>query len=97
MLGKRDSQISLFQVPFWAQELVDSDSFYARMAKFWPRVSQDDDLAMMYKEGGKRGLPPSMLTGVLILQQFDNVSDRDAAEKVRYDLRWKLALGALRL
>jgi transposase len=93
MLGTRDPQGSLFQVPFWAQGLIDSDSFYARMAKFWPRISRDEELAMMYSEEGRRSLPPSMLTGVLILQQFDNVSDRDAAERVRYDLRWKLALG----
>jgi len=94
MLGKRSSQHSLFQVPFWAQGLIGGDSFYARMGALWPRVSQDDDLADMYDETqGKPGIPPSLMSGVLILQYFDDVSDRETAERVRFDLRWKLALG----
>jgi len=93
MLGKRNSQRSLFQVPFWAQELIADDSFYARMGVFWRQVSHDEDLAGMYEENqGRPSIPPSILSGVLILQYFDNATDREAADKVRFDLRWKLAL-----
>lgn len=94
MLGKRSPQMSLFQLPIWAEGLVDPSSFYARMGDFWSRVSQDEDLAGMYaSEPGKPSVPPSILCGVLILQYFDDVSDREAADRVRFDLRWKLALG----
>jgi transposase len=93
MLGKVDPQISFFALPFWADGLVDPDSFYARMGALWSRVSSDEDLADMYDEGkGRQSIPPSLLCGVLILQYFDNVSDREAAERVRFDVRWKLAL-----
>ena len=94
MLGTRNRQGSLFHLPFWADGLVDRDSFYARMGVFWSRVSRDEDLAGMYHpEPGKPSLPPSLLCGVLILHYFDDVSDREAADRVRFDLRWKLALG----
>lgn len=94
MLGTRNPQGSLFHLPFWAEGLVDADAFYARMGAFWSRVSRDEDLASMYHpEPGKPSVPPSLLCGVLILQYFDDVSDREAADRVRFDLRWKLALG----
>jgi len=93
MLGTRKPQVSLFHLPFWAEGLVNPDSFYARMGAFWSRVSRDEDLASMYHpKPGKPSVPPSLLCGVLILQYFDDVSDREAAERVRFDLRWKLAL-----
>ena len=93
MIGKRDAQRTLFQVPLWAQELVTSESFYARMGAFWSQVSRDEDLEGMYAEKqGKPSIPPSLMCAVLILQYFDNVSDREAADRVRYDLRWKMAL-----
>jgi len=94
MLGRRDPQGSLFKVPFWAQGLVPEDSFHARMGRFWSQVSQDEDLAEMYAENqGAPSIPPSIMSGALILQYFDDVSDREAADRVRFDLRWKLALG----
>lgn len=93
MIGKRDPQRTLFQIPFWAQGLVAMESFYARMGAFWSQVSRDEDLEEMYDDSqGKPSIPPSLLCGVLILQYFDDVSDREAADRVRYDLRWKMAL-----
>ena len=81
MLGKRTPQMSLFQLPVWADGLVNPTSFYARMGDFWSRVSQDEDLAGMYApEPSKPSVPPSILCGVLILQYFDDVSDREAAD-----------------
>jgi len=94
MLGQCDPQGSLFRVPFWAQGLVPEDSFYTRMGRFWSQISKDEDLAEMYADNqGAPSIPPSMISGALILQYFDDVSDREAAERVRFDLRWKLALG----
>ncbi len=93
MIGKRDPQRTFFQIPFWAQGLVDPESFYARMGAFWSQVSRDEDLEAMYdSRQGKPSIPPSLLCGVLILQYFEDVSDREAADRVRYDLRWKMAL-----
>lgn len=93
MLGRRNRQRSLFEIPFWAQGLVPEESFYARMGQFWSQISGDEDLAEMYAQSqGAPSIPPSLISGALILQYFDDVSDREAADRVRFDLRWKLAL-----
>jgi transposase len=53
----------------------------------------DDDLAAMYcPDNGRPSLPPSLMNGVLLLQFYDNVSDEEAVERTKYDLRWKVAL-----
>jgi transposase len=53
----------------------------------------DDDLADMYcPDNGRPSLPPSLMNGVLLLQFYDNVSDEEAVERTKYDLRWKVAL-----
>jgi hypothetical protein len=35
---------------------------------------------------------PSILSGALLLQFYDDVSDQEEAEHILYDLRWKVAL-----
>jgi hypothetical protein len=37
-------------------------------------------------------LPPSLLSGVLLLQFYDGVSDGEAVQRLLFDLRWKVAL-----
>jgi transposase len=92
MLGRRDPQRSYFD----AQRLphrVPDDSFYARMGAVIDLLFSDDDLAMMYSaDTGRRGLPPSLMCGVMLLQFHDGVSDDEAVQRVLYDLRWKVAL-----
>ena len=51
----------------------------------WPRCTALDN--------GRPSLPPSLLSGVLLLQFHDDVGDEEAVERLRYDLRWKVALG----
>jgi hypothetical protein len=54
---------------------------------------RDEDLAEMYcLDNGRPSLPPSLLSGVTLLQFYDNVSDEEAVERTRFDLRWKVAL-----
>jgi len=93
MLGRRDPQRSLFG----AQHLphrVPADSFYGRMAAVSDVLFSDDDLKEMYcPDNGRPSLPPSLMSGVLLLQFYDDVSDDEAVERLRYDLRWKVALG----
>jgi hypothetical protein len=50
---------------------------------------QDDDLKDMYDPGnGRPSLPPSLLSGVLLLQFHDDVSDEEAVQRLMFDLRW---------
>ena len=78
MLGRRDPQQSLFA----AQNLphcVPTDSFYVRMGAVSATLFKDDDLKELYHpDNGRPSLPPSLLSGVLLLQFYDDVSDEEA-------------------
>jgi hypothetical protein len=92
MLGKRKPQASLFDA-IGLPHRVSPDSFYGRMGSLSGKLLRDDDLKDMYTlDNGRPSLPPSMMSGVLLLQFYDDVSDGEAVERVRYDLRWKVAL-----
>jgi|WetSurMetagenome_2_1015567.scaffolds.fasta_scaffold125367_1 hypothetical protein len=92
MLGRRDPQRNLFEAQTWPHP-VPNNSFYARMASVNDLLFADDDLAEMYcLENGRPSLPPSLLSGVLLLQFYDDVSDAEAVARTCFDLRWKVAL-----
>jgi len=63
------------------------------MGRLTDKFLRDDDLKEMYcADNGRPSLPPSMMAGALILQFYDDVSDGKAVVRIRYDLRWKVAL-----
>jgi hypothetical protein len=42
---------------------------------------------------GRPSVPADVMTTVLVLQALHGLSDREAAEAVTFDLRWKAACG----
>lgn len=92
MLGRRNPQRSLCEAQCWPHQ-VPGDSFYGRMSAVNDELFRDDDLAGMYCEDkGRPSLPPSFMSGVTLLQFYDDVSDEEAVERLCFDLRWKVAL-----
>lgn len=92
MLGRRDPQHSLFSAANLLHR-VPADSFYGRMAAVGDVLFQDDDLKELYDPGnGRPSLPPSILSGVLLLQFHDDISDEEAVQRLQFDLRWQVAL-----
>jgi hypothetical protein len=68
-------------------------SCYALLAEHGDRIVRDRDFAECYaSKMGRPSIPPSLLAKVLLLQHRTGVSDEDAMECVRWDLRWKAAL-----
>jgi hypothetical protein len=54
---------------------------------------QDDDLQELYDPSiGRPSMPPSLLSGVLLLQFDDDVSDEEAVQRLMFDLRGQVAL-----
>lgn len=48
----------------------------------------------MFTSGrGRPSIPASVMASVLVLQTLQDLSDRETAEAVRCDLRWKVATG----
>jgi hypothetical protein len=93
MLMTRSGQIGMFD----AAELVGplpEGSFYRLLAEYGERIVRDEDFAACYSPGrGRPSIPPSLLARVLLLQHRTGASDEQAMEAVRWDLRWKVALG----
>lgn len=92
MLGRRNPQRSFFDAQS-VPNRVPPDSFYGRMGAVSDVLFSDEDLAMMYSpDNGRPSLPPSLLSGVLLLQFYNGVSDGEAVQRLLFDLRWKVAL-----
>jgi len=92
MLGRRDPQRSFYDAQSLPHRVPD-DSFYGRMGAVCDVLFRDEDLEMMYcLDNGRSSLPPSLMSGVTLLQFYDDVSDREAVQRLLYDLRWKVAL-----
>lgn len=94
MLAVADStQQGLFDAS-WCGNVVPRDSFYSLLAEHGERIVRDEDFADCYSERrGRPSIPPSLLAKILLLAYRGGVSDRQAMEAVRFDLRWKVALG----
>jgi transposase len=75
--------------------LIPADSFYARLAQMRDVLVDDETYAVLYKDSprGRPSLPPSLVVLTMLLQYHDDCSDAEAEMRVRFDLRWKHALG----
>lgn len=93
MYNDRDAQRSLMDADHVCGHLVEEGSFYDTVKKLAPKVIRDDDFREMYDDKkGRPSIPPSILATILLLQQYEDLSDRDAARRTKHDLAWKVAL-----
>ena len=72
--------------------VVPPESFYGKMATWGAQMVTDDLFADLYARDGRASVPPALCAKMLLLMFHDNVSEREAEERTRYDLRWKHAL-----
>lgn len=92
MLGHRTPQMNGFDAASLPHRVA-PESFYGRMGAVAEQLFHDDDLKQLYDpDTGRPSLPPSLLSGVILLQYHDNVSDREAVQRTLFDIRWKVAL-----
>jgi len=93
MLTVADRQQGFFDAA-WCAGLLAEDSIYSLLAEHGDRIVRDEDFAECYCERhGRPSIPPSVLAKVLLLAYRDGLSDERAMDAVRFDLRWKVALG----
>jgi hypothetical protein len=79
-----------------AGHLVPAGSMFAFLAVHRAEVFPDADYADLFAAAGvgRPSLPATQMAAVMALQALHDYSDREAAEAVRFDVRWKVAIGA---
>jgi len=94
MVGHVDPQRNLFACDNQYLGFVGEDTFYGFLARHRQELFRDEDFVALYtRDNGRTSVPPSLLAVALLLQNYSRASDEEAAERARYDLRWKVALG----
>jgi transposase len=74
--------------------LVAPGSMFALLADHRLDLFSDDEFEDLFPSGkGRPSIPASVMASVLVLQTLHDLSDRETAEAVRCDLRWKVATG----
>jgi hypothetical protein len=93
MIGKRTQQSQLFDVGNVYDMELPPSSFYAQLATAAPSLFKDEDFAAFYSvERGRPSVPPSDLALMLVLKEYDQVSDEEAVAHSAFDLRWAAVL-----
>lgn len=96
MVGQIKEQRGFGDILLWMQpglrrEL--EDSFYGALRKFGEDLLGGDLFAPMYASGvGRPSVPPVILAKAVLLEMHDGVSDREAEQHTKFDLRWRYAL-----
>src|SRR6516225_5529612 len=79
-----------------AGHLIPAGSMFAFLAAHRAEVFPDVEYADLFSPPGvgRPSLPATQMAAVMALQVLHDYSDREAAEAVRFDVRWKVAIGA---
>lgn len=74
--------------------MLPAGSVFAFLAEHRHRLFPDDAFEDLFPSGrGRPSIPGEVIASVLVLQTLYGLSDRETAEAVTFDLRWKAACG----
>jgi IS5 family transposase len=94
MQGRSDGQRDVFDVESVAGHLLPAGSVFAFLAEHRMRLFPGDMFEDLFPSGRARpSIAPDVVASVIVLQTLHGLSDREAAEAVTFDLRWKAACG----
>jgi hypothetical protein len=71
------------------------DSVYGILHRECFSLFPDEMFADLFEDVGRRSVPPMIVAVVMVLQRLEGLSDREAADRFTFDLRWKYAAGGL--
>jgi len=95
MQGEERVDRELLDAAALAGHLIPQHSMFAFLAAHRAEVFPDEDFADLFPSGrGRPSIPASVMAAVLTLQTLHDYSDRETAEAVCFDVRWKAAIGA---
>ena len=93
-LGLAERQGDLLDdVRRFCDEVVPPSSVYALLHRERDRLFPDELFADLFRDRGRRSVPPSVVATVMVLQRLEGLSDREAVERYTFDARWRYAAG----
>ena len=96
MQGFERMDRQLTDVAALAGHLIPAGSMFAFLAAHRAEVFPDAGYADLFAPPGfgRPSVPATQMAAVMTLQALHDYSDRETAEAVRFDVRWKAAIGA---
>jgi hypothetical protein len=77
----------------WCEAALPEGSVYRFLARERTRLFPAELFADLFEPTGRRSVPPSILAVVVVLQRLEGLSDREAADRFAFDVRWRYAAG----
>ena len=73
-------------------------SVYRLLAEHGAALFGDEYFADLFKRSalGRPTVPARVVAAVMLLQAYEGLSDREACDRLAFDLRWKAAAGLTR-
>jgi hypothetical protein len=95
-LGLAPRQADLFRTTAaFCEGRVAPDSIYGILHRECFTLFPDEMFADLFDDAGRRSVPPMIVAVVMVLQRVEGCSDREAADRFAFDVRWKYAAGGL--
>ena len=92
--GRSDPDRELLDAAALVGHLVPAGTVHGFLAGHRHRLFPDELFTDLFPSGrGRPSVPADVIATVLVLQSLEGLSDRDAVQAVRTDIRWKVAAG----
>src|SRR5260370_22330595 len=93
-LGRTRPSEDLYRSPReLCEEKLSATWIYRLLAEQGHRLFPDEAFADLFEDVGRRSVPPRIVATVMVLQRIEGASDREAADRLAFHLRWKDAAG----
>ena len=79
----------------FCRDRVSETSIYGLLYRESHRLFPDESFADLFTNIGRASVPPRIVAVVMVLQRLEGLSDREAVDRITFDLRWKYAAGGL--
>jgi IS5 family transposase len=94
MQGNSDPRLELLDAGALVGHLVPDGSVYGFLAEHRRLLFPDVMFADLFPSGrGRPSVPADVVATVMVLQSLEGLSDRDAVDALRTDIKWKVAAG----
>src|SRR5680860_552296 len=94
MQGKSIPDRELLDAAALCRRLVSAGSVYAFLADHRTELFPDELFADLFVSGrGRPSVPADVMASAMICKELEGLSDRQAADALRCDIRWKVACG----